>query len=436
MKMFKKTLIAASVATLAGTAVAGINDGVTTPTSLALEGTVAAGTVAIGNELTVNLTADADYIANDVLEFYVTGATIDVENSDPSVGALANFIDMDADTGRIRFRVQSEVSENTTLSLTGVDLLTDDLSSGTKINVSSQAVSLNPAIGEYDVNAAKTVAVATPQFKLDTTNTAGFNGVINVEDSRELFVAGASDTASVVYTDQGGVNQIALAEVVHTITGSDFGHFSAWADDEGEIAVASGVSATGVDDTFAYELSEDLTTLTITQTAATGIDTDVDVTLNAPGADSGVALAEQSFTASVVGENAAGVSATIVPADTDFGQWTLNGASVFVPYMPYSSTSALSQIIYVTNNGSQSGQIEVTAFDDAGNDYGPYDLGTVNGKSVKKLTTDLNAKLFADGVTSGKLAFTVTVTAPAGNIEVYTAYKAGNDRGTVINSSN
>ena len=85
MKMFKKTLIAASVATLAGTAVASINEG-DTPATLALEGTVAAGTVSIGTELTAVLNSGADYIENDVLEFYVTGATIDADASvEPSI---------------------------------------------------------------------------------------------------------------------------------------------------------------------------------------------------------------------------------------------------------------------------------------------------------------------------------------------------------------
>lgn len=459
MKMFKKSLIAASVAVAATAAYAGsINTG--SVTTFALEGAVAEGTVGIdaavgtdntevSNDILVELTAGADYIENDVIEFIVTGAEISkVAAVDPAVevsgsGGGANFIDLDSETGKIRFRVQGgNIASNETLTLKNVSVDSSAFTDSTEIKVATRAVSLNSAIGNYDAVAATTVADVDKQFAIEFTE--DFDQIIDVNNSREVFAGAddggiddaqtAYDTVEVVLTDNGGDYAFSEDTVTHVITGEDFGYAMAFdADEDGELSSGElcGAGSAFVNVGGAtVDCTLEGNTLTIEETvAAAGTTT---LQFNAPGADSGFAMKPQSFTASVT---VSGTSVeSNVASNSDAGEWKLNGASVYVPYMPYAD--GLSQIIYVTNEGSQAGDIEVTGFDDAGNSYGPYDLGQAAANSITKITGALEDALAADGFTSGKLAFTVTVTAPNNSIEVYTGYNAGNDRGLVINSSN
>ncbi len=463
MKMFKKSLIAASVAVAATTAYA--SNITTTQQTFALEGTVAAGTVEIGNQITATLNVTKKYIANDVIEVFVTGAPVDADTvATATLGSgQTSFIDFDAADNKLRFRVETDingtVSSPVALSLSGVDLETSSLAAGDKIAVSTRTQSLNQTIGQYDsasLASGTSLAEVKSQWSVKVDNK--LDGTIDVEKSRKLFVDDSAtsgtdeslaDVITVSITDIGAdFGTLAESKAVHVLKGADFS-FLADADlsanggnDDGELSsaeLASMVTATtetavGADDSYTYSLNSDFTELTVTQTADAAGDLDkvVSVEINAPGSSSSSSLSEQSFTADVnvfVGtDSKAGVS------DADAGKWDLNGASAYVPYMPYGT--GVSQILYVSNQGNQSGAIEVSAFDENGNTYGPYTLGTAAPKSITKITGDLEDALANDGFVKGKLAFTVTVTAPKASIEVYSGYNAGNDRGLVINSSN
>lgn len=460
MKMFKKSLIAASVAVAATAAYAGtITEDKTNV--LALEGAVAAGSVEIGSDIPVTLTTGAEYIVNDVIEFTISGAPIKkvAAGGDPTLsGGGTNFIDLNEETGVVRFRVQGSNLSTGSYTLNNLAVDTSELSDDDTITVSARAVSSNSLIGAYDPSSAKTVATASQQFSVKFDN--AFDQVIDVNNSRELFAGSGTDSADdeaesdydridlTITDDVDGKELGAFAftpsRVVHTITGEDFGYAFAFdADEDGELSsdelcdtsgTATMVAAVG--GTGSFSCSIDGNTLTIVQSGSIGTSDNVLLNFNAPGEDSGFTMEEQSFTASVAVSNGTGSSALTSNAagSVAAGSWTLNGASVYVPYMPYAD--GVSQIIYVSNKGTQAGNIEVSAFDDAGNEYGPYDLGTAAGKEVTKITGALEDALAADNFDSGKLAFTVTVTAPDNMIEVYTGYNAGNDRGLVINSSN
>jgi hypothetical protein len=118
--------------------------------------------------------------------------------------------------------------------------------------------------------------------------------------------------------------------------------------------------------------------------------------------------------------------ATGLPA----GEWTLNGATVNIPYMPYGVNA--SQIMYISNAGNQAGDILVTAFDENGR---KYDLGTVGiaeGNKVTKLATMIGTKLADVGFDGTKLSITITVNAPEADITVYASYNVGgSDRGFI-----
>jgi hypothetical protein len=118
----------------------------------------------------------------------------------------------------------------------------------------------------------------------------------------------------------------------------------------------------------------------------------------------------------------------------DPGAWTLNGAQVYIQYMPYGTN--ISRIIYVANKGASDADITVDAIDNNGNSY-KFVGGVAKKGAVTELSGNIDSGLAAAGFTAGKVAITLTFTAPDTVIEVYSAYNVGgSDRGTVVNSSN
>ena len=127
---------------------------------------------------------------------------------------------------------------------------------------------------------------------------------------------------------------------------------------------------------------------------------------------------------------------------TDAGEWTLNGAQINIPYMPYTDADlpaaqrAIGQIIYVTNHSSlDAGSVYVTATAEDGTEVlSSEELAQLGPNEMVKLTGAINAALVAKGFTSGKLSIDIVVNAADENITVYAAYKHNSetDRGVVI----
>ncbi|TPH18966.1 hypothetical protein [Litorilituus lipolyticus] len=131
---------------------------------------------------------------------------------------------------------------------------------------------------------------------------------------------------------------------------------------------------------------------------------------------------------------------------TDAGEWTLNGAQINIPYMPFSDITLpaaqrdLGQVIYITNHSSvDAGSVYVTATNMAGdvvlNNVVVESLG---GNEMKKLTGKIIDALINNAsvpFTSGKLSIDIVVNAADENISVHSAYKnnAETDRAVVIN---
>lgn len=117
----------------------------------------------------------------------------------------------------------------------------------------------------------------------------------------------------------------------------------------------------------------------------------------------------------------------------DPGAWTINGAQVYIQYMPYGT--GLSRIIYAANDGVLNP--EVTADITANGSTFSCALGTAPAKTVTNLSGVIDTCVAAKGITTGKVAILLTFIAPDQDIEVYSAYNAGGtDRGTVVNTSN
>lgn len=361
-------------------------------------------------------------------------------------------MDADVDKGLLRFRIQDEVNPGgageAEIVLTGIVLDASALNAKDTITVSTKAISLNPAIGDYDQIAATAVAKVEEQFEIDPANITGFDGVIDVESNKEVFINQYGNTSTYDYAYAGISNRdsfrnaVSVNQYVYEVIGEDLSHALAYDSDEDGKLSASETSNfafaysqyNSTDDSFKSAINADLNKVTYTQSSSGDLDSYVAHALRSSGVDSGVPTMEQEFSLNIIAQDTTAKKSYPLATGLSYGEWTLNGASVFVPYMPCSNTTALSQIIYVSNKGSQPGMISVTAFDEAGNSYGPYDLGNLEGNSVRKLTGDINTRLYADGFESGKVGFVVTVTAPSKHVEVYSAYKAGSDRGTVNNA--
>lgn len=451
MKMFKKSLIAASVAALAGTAVADIN---TTQESFSLEGTIAAGTISINSatgapaeHIGFNFTTEEDYNAGDALTFTVTGAAIaDAEDAAIDVvGAGTNdfvqsALTFDAEAGTISFRIPQAVGAGSTITLNGVELDASALTASTEINIATRAqVAFAGSFVSVDQFNAD-VAEFKSQFG-PSEDVSGFAGIVDVESSRKSFVTAAgdsvaSDSATVAFVnDTSLLNAVVLEEVTHTIMGSSgFSWFNEWStvdEETGErtYTLTDAASVTSSNDDFELSLSEDLMSLTIAQTAVGTVDTTVGVTLNAPGTDSEESLVEQSFSASVVAS--AGEDDYTIYNGANFGQWTLNGASVSLPFYPIGS--GITQFVYVANSGSQEATIEFTALSNSGEPVsGTLDLKAApNG--VTSINTSLRRALDEAGLSGDRLQITLTIQAPEDNIEVFGGYNSRGDRVRITN---
>ena len=453
MKMFKKSLIAASVAALAGTAVADIN---TTQESFSLEGTIAAGTISINSatgapaeHIGFNFTTEEDYNAGDALTFTVTGAAIaDAEDAAIDVvGAGTNdfvqsALTFDAEAGTISFRIPQAVGAGSTITLNGVELDASALTASTEINIATRAqVAFAGSFVSVDQFNAD-VAEFKSQFG-PSEDVSGFAGIVDVESSRKSFVTAAgdsvaSDSATVAFVnDTSLLNAVVLEEVTHTIMGSSgFSWFNEWStvdEETGERTYSLGdaVVVSGSNDDVELSLSEDMMSLTIAQAAVGTVETNVDVTLNAPGEDSDESLVEQSFSATVVAS--AGEDDYTIYNGANFGQWTLNGATVSLPFYPVGS--GITQFVYVSNSGTQDAQIEFTALSDDGEARTGMLSVSANGQSVTNISYALadalqNVGLYNSG---DRLNIQLTIQAPEDNIEVFGGYNSRGDRVRITN---
>ena len=434
MNMFKKSLLAVSVAGLATAAVAGsINS---TKVNYSLEGTADLGTVSIGNQLNASITTGKNYIENDILVVRVTGAEIDAENSNPSLGS-GDFSFVKSEGTDIFFRVENQngVGTNVTYTLSGVDLNVEDVADGTTIEVSSFVDAFNDVVGIYDQSEAVEIAEFVQQYTFEGFSNDNLNAKIDTAKSRYGFETGNGAYTTVSF-DINNAKTLTSAytadEATHVISADTMlTYLMAFdANEDGELSSAEVNSAFAFngDDDFTVELNEAMDELTISQTAVAGLDTDVSIAFYSPLAvEVPVIIEETAFSATV--DYTDGTYSTSLVDGAAIGSWTLNGANVFVPYMPYGA--GISQVLYVTNDSNQTGDIEVTAFDEDGNSYGPWNIGSSEAKSITKVTGLINQRLYDAGFTSGKVALDIVVNAPSGQVDVTSSYNVRGNRVSV-----
>ena len=202
---------------------------------------------------------------------------------------------------------------------------------------------------------------------------------------------------------------------------------------EGAPVVVAPAAATGT-------VASNCQSVTLTEAVSTAggfVGSTYRLSLGSNGTPAKVIGAPQSFTATTTFNYDIGGAATANDSDNySAGAWTLNGFSAFVGYMPYGAN--ISQIVYLTNKSGQTGEINVSGYNEAAQACN-FSAGSIAGGRVLSLATALAngfAGCYGAGF-SGKVSFNVVANFPSALGELYSAYNVGgSDRGTVVNTSN
>jgi len=288
----------------------------------------------------------------------------------------------------------------------------------------------------------------TSQFADAAGNTL-LAGVVDVTaaNPRSTFVGPtAVSTANITLTDTGGLTSPAV------ITGITFtlnGDFSFLVDeDDATAGIQNDAFSLDLDIDGAGDAIYEATSVTassiswtVTETAgAAALDRIDDIAVdfdNAVNGDGTNAMTDGSYTYGVTisyndgGTDGAGLSLAAdsieVTPSGDAGTWTLNGSTTTISNYPLSD--AVTQFVWVTNNGSQDGGIFATAFGGTGaQTMASCDLGVSSpAGEIVRITDELNACLTAAGMTAGRGEIVITVNAAAANIGVYAGYKHNAD---------
>jgi hypothetical protein len=180
-------------------------------------------------------------------------------------------------------------------------------------------------------------------------------------------------------------------------------------------------SITGNVLTYTWDTAEE-TTLTFTADEATQIDTQmftatVDVNYTDAGEDHDNSLDDDA--ADYTDEYAAG----------DAGEFTMNGVEITVYAMPYNPNRAISQFVWVTNDGASDAVVSATA---TFNNGVTVNLGEVGVAAAGSLTSMANIKNLLQGATgapeSGRATITFTITGDRADINLSAGYVVDGDR--------
>ncbi|MCJ8273636.1 MAG: hypothetical protein MJK04_30085, partial [Psychrosphaera sp.] len=420
-KTFKIMLLSASIAAALPSAIAGTLsvteqthsteglDGVTADQTSNSISYALGATYAVGD--TISFQFNADVISKTTFSSQITVDPVDSATSaDAIAGVVLGFLNTDETTANFRITAINQPddtpgdggTEYTDRSTVGAAVAfgTVTYSISSLDSTFSMTVFSNTSNGgSLDNNATATLAGKSSQFGSATISTS-FDNVIDVATVRKTFTSGTTDTMSWSVTNPTTTDWLNLATInsskgtVMTFKGES-GKMSDLSSDYFTVAGGGTITYTAESDKVDVSYSDTVTSDTLTFTPPTG--------------DSAIALQTQSFTTDIVYNYASAGAAAGVKTITSglaSGAWTLNGASVVIPYMPFSDNA--SQIVYLTNMGTQTGDITVTAFESNGT---KYDLGVVAssvGGQITKLGTTIKQALATQGFSSGKLAITIT----------------------------
>lgn len=381
-------------------------DGTTMPTSVVV---VPAGTPTI-NGITLGLlsadSSEAVYRVTDV----VAGANNTTVGVIVPFAATPNFLDFDAQAvasaGGVTVSYSAATSTGLALDTGGGDLRSHD-----------HILSAN----EYSVAALATV----------------FDDVIDVDTDRLALVTGPDDDAEVTLVN-AAITAGETTFVSQDITWT--GDFSWIVDDDTATAgiqpAAGVVAATGC---VVSSAGVTVTATTISYNCAAGASTlTLDPVDNFTGTDTAntTALSDGSFSVSIT-VNFTGFSTTagtVAFNSLTAGSWTLNGYQSEIPYMPFGSS--ITQIIYLANRGSQSGEVTVDWIDKDGTSGSLGVIATLGAGTTLAIGPLIKDALPAAQQAGGRLALTVIANVPAADVQMNSQYNVSGNRAFTLHSDN
>jgi hypothetical protein len=412
----------------------------------------------------VVVTLNADYTINDTVNLVYAGGApgtatpVFACEDGPDVNAtpdlVISYVTRSGNT--LTYRVtQKEVVDVTGLActLTGINVTgpsLDALAAGGEASLTYSALTAVSNL-PLDSEVTNTIVLANVFDQFTTNGVVAFNGVVDVNNARKVFVgddvdanAGDGDTADtltvVLNNNQDAVGSCAAGtatcnnatlNVTTVLVNGDFTFTDLDGDGCGDDALGGTLTQTGG---TSVAVAANCQSATITGAAG------ATYTLTATGTAAGkIITAPQTFTSSVTYAYDPVIATAPDQSETDTitpGAWTLNGFSAFIPYMPYGAN--ISQIVYLTNKSTQTGAVTVVGYNEAGTACS-FSAGTVGASRVTSLAGVIKTGVegcYGAGFT-GKVSITVTANIPGSTAEIYSAYNVGgSDRGTVINNSN
>jgi hypothetical protein len=437
---------------------------------------IAAATATLGQNVTFGAAIGANYVVGDRMRVSVSGAEFLTSGSIASPNAITTVtigttstvtqtcanVDVigfsDVNTASFRINGGSLASGSTCYFTLPVKVSTV-ASTGATMSFSSQF-----STGEsLEAAVSRGVIATSDQFSASVVKTLA--GTVDVEKARYQF---ASDDVSATTALAGNESQLVvslgnattgLAGVakVNTATITVVGDFS-WLDDtsagfntcaaddaasgnaQAALVQASGGSAVtslncgtlsyAITGGAAGEFTSGLVTIALGKTnAATAAAGTYDRTIPAPS----------SYTASVTFSysQATAVSTATELASTSAGSFSLNGSTIYVPFLPYNSSTT--RVVYLTNRSDQVGAVTASAVADGSGAACPsFTVTTAKANGVTLLTAGIDAGIRAcyGADYDGKVALTIVSNIPGGRAEIFSGYNRNGSLTTVVNSSN
>lgn len=288
------------------------------------------------------------------------------------------------------------------------------------------------------------------QFADTVGDTDLLSGIIDVADATaarsHFYIDGTNISTSDAQITMTDASSSVSPAAITGLTFSIMGDFSFLADEDAATAgIQNDSFSINIDKDGGADDSANIEATTVTADKITWVVTgitelDAKIQLDFDNNDNGlttakgkIAMVEGPFTYDVAiaytdgGTDGAGAGAVAgsvaVTSGGDAGKWTLNGSTTVIKNYPLSS--AVTQFVWVTNTGTQTGNVFATAIGGTGAQVmTSCDLGvTSKPGEIQRITNELNTCLTAAGLVAGRAEVTVTVNAIAGDISVYAGYK-------------
>jgi hypothetical protein len=468
--MFKKSLVAVAICGFAGAATAAELDA--TPRWFAQE---LASTTAVN--ATTGLATDADalaafvvefdyvmkanYTINDTVTFTITGNAIreaslpdNVVNTGSTPGGtnevVLSRISSSTASGNLvaTYRVTKIGDDvindtiNEAFTFSGLQVLPRNLTGAVTVSYAAQtATGLELDTSGAAAKQTQTLTSAAQQFSaISLDKDDDFSAVIDVNQQRLQFTAATADPT----VEATIVNGLPVTDPVTNfvtdgstdVTHIDYtinGNFAWLLDDDGD--VDADVAAVNFGGCGAPDLSnEEVTATSISYRCASDVATFVTIEV---AAGNEVVIPRQSFSVdATVAFDAAGTAGTKTLSTVAAGEWTLNGSSVNIPYMPYGAN--ISQVINLNNAGSQTGDITVEGFARGEEtSFGPYVIGEAVAGRQTAIAGAIKDVIHAKGLQNERVSLTIVTNVPGDDVTVYSAYNVnGTGARLVVNDSN